>query len=279
MTGLANQAVRSLTTNGFLVSLARHLRLAAPLKSLEFRLRGPSDGVVHHKTGGVEVVFAASNATEFRTLESCYADEADFIDALAKKLRLGGVFYDVGSNVGQFLIPVAKMVGERGEVIGFEPHPANHEGLLKNIALNRLANVRVFQVALADSAGEIQIYGTRGTATVVARAAATHPSTEVAAVRAMRGDDLRAEAQLLVPKGVKIDVEGAEFGVLRGLKETLSSPLCELLCLEIHPSFLPPEVSTGMVLSLVRAFRFDRIQTRTRGSEIHLIAKKVREQA
>jgi hypothetical protein len=95
----------------------------------------------------------------------------------------------------------------------------------------------------------------------------------------MRGDDLRAEAQLLVPKGVKIDVEGAEFGVLRGLKETLSSPLCELLCLEIHPSFLPPEVSTGMVLSLVRAFRFDRIQTRTRGSEIHLIAKKVREQA
>jgi FkbM family methyltransferase len=159
-------------------------------------------------------------------------------------------------------------------VVGFEPQPANHRRLLTNIALNRLANVRVFQLALAERSGEIQIYGERGTATVVARAAAIHPSAELATVRAMRGDDLRAKAQLPIPKAVKIDVEGAEFGVLTGLRETLSSPLCELLCLEIHPRFVPPEVSTERVLSLVRSLGFNRIETRPRGTEIHLIAEK-----
>jgi len=50
----------------------------------------------------------------------------DAIRALTTKLRSAGVYYDVGSNVGCVLIPVAKIVGERGQVIGFEPQPANH---------------------------------------------------------------------------------------------------------------------------------------------------------
>lgn len=45
---------------------------------------------------------------------------------LAKKLRSGGAYYDVGSNVGCVLIPLAKIVGESGQAIGFEPQPANH---------------------------------------------------------------------------------------------------------------------------------------------------------
>jgi FkbM family methyltransferase len=270
----AENPLQFLTYNPRLVSFARRLHVAAPLKSLEYWLRGPSGGVIHHKIAGLEVAFAAPDATEFRTLESCYSDETDFIEVLAKKLRFGGVFHDVGSNVGQFLIPVAKLVGEHGEVVGFEPHPANHERLLKNIALNRLTNVRVFQLALADCAGDTRMYGTRGTATVVARAAATHPSSRVSIVRAVCGDDLRAEERLPIPNAVKIDVEGAEFGVLSGLRQTLASPLCELLCLEIHPRFIPREVSTEMVLSLVRSFGFNRIDTRFRGTEIHLVAEK-----
>jgi len=269
-----NDAIRVLTTNQHFVGLARQLRLAAPLKSLEYRLRGPSNGIIGHQICGVEVVFAAPDATEFRTLESCYAEEADFTGVLAGKLCPGAIFYDVGSNVGQFLILAAKLVGEQGRVVGFEPHPANHRRLLTNVALNQLVNVRVFPLALTERSAEIPMYGERGTATLMARAAAIHPSTELHIVRAMRGDDLRVEAQLPIPKAVKIDVEGAEWGVLRGLKETLSSPLCELLCLEIHPRFVPSHISTDMVLALVRSFGFKRIETLPRGTEIHLIAEK-----
>ena len=188
---------------------------------------------------------------------------------------LAAFHHDVGSNVGQFVIPVAKIVGERGQAVGFEPHPVNHQRLMRNVALNRLMNVKVFQVALGDGNGEIHIYGARGTATVVPHAAAWHGSLPVASIQTMRGDDLRTGTGLPLPKAVKIDVEGAEFAVLSGLEATLSSPVCELLCLEIHPRFIPAEVSTEMVCSLVRSFGFNRVETRPRASEIHLIAEKV----
>jgi FkbM family methyltransferase len=270
-----NDAIRSVTNNQRLVEIARRFHIAGVLKRCEYRLRGPSDGLIRHTIGGVQVVFAAPDATEFRTFECGIGDELDFIEALEKRLRGGAVFYDIGSNVGQFLIPVAKIVGERGSVIGFEPHPGNYQRLTRNIALNDLTNATVFKLGLSDSSGEIQIFGARGAATIVPRAADQDRSSPAAIVQVIRGDDLRCTAGLPVPKAVKIDVEGAEFGVLSGLKETLSSPLCELLCLEMHPGFIPAEVSPEMVLSLVRSLGFNCTESRQRGSEVHLIAEKV----
>ncbi len=270
----ANFAIRSLTNSPRLVKIARDLHLAGVLKRCEYQIRGPSDGMVRHSIAGVDIVFAVPNATEFRTLECCYGDELDFIEALEKKLRLGGDYFDVGSNVGQFLIPAAKLLGERGRAVGFEPHPVNHERLMKNVTLNRLTNVQVYQTALGDRGGEIRIYGARGTATIVPRAAAKRGNSPSATVQMIRGDKLRVDSGLPVPKAVKIDVEGAEYSVLNGLTGTLSSSLCELLCLEIHPRFLPPEVTSEMVLSLVRSLGFTRVETRPRESEIHLIAEK-----
>jgi FkbM family methyltransferase len=270
-----NDVIRSVTYNQRLVNLARGLHIAGVLKRCEYRLRGPSDGLIRHAIGGVQVLLAAPDATEFRILERCYEDELDFVEALAKRLRRGGVCYDIGSNVGQFLIPMAKLVGENGRVVGFEPHPGNYQRLLRNINLNRLTNAAAFELALGDRGGEIQIFGTGGSATIVSRAALQSKSAPTATVVMIRGDDLRRMAGLPAPQAVKVDVEGAEFGVLTGLKETLSSPACELLCLELHPPFIPAEVSPEMVLSLVRTLGFDRAQSRPRGTEIHVIAEKV----
>jgi FkbM family methyltransferase len=262
------------TNNQRLVNIARGLHIAGVLKRCEYRLRGPSDGLIRHAIGGVQVVFAAPDATEFRKFERGIGDELDFIEALAKRLRGGGVYYDIGSNVGQFLIPMAKIAGERGRVIGFEPQPGNYQQLIRNIALNDLTNATVFKLGLSDSGGDIQIFGARGIATIVPRAANQNKSSPTAIIHVTRGDDLRRNAGLPLPKAVKIDVEGAEFAVLSGLTETLSSPLCELLCLEIHPRFIPAEVSPEMVLSLVRSLGFNRTASRQRGGEIHLIAEK-----
>jgi FkbM family methyltransferase len=81
---------------------------------------------------------------------------------LYAKLWNGGVYYDVGSNCGQFVIPLAKVVGKFGRVIAFEPHPSNYERLARNIELNQLGNVRVFRVALGDRERETDLFGARG---------------------------------------------------------------------------------------------------------------------
>src|SRR5262249_20805847 len=44
-------------------------------------------------------------------------------DALAAHLRPGMVFYDIGANGGFFTLLGASLVGDRGRVVAYEPHP------------------------------------------------------------------------------------------------------------------------------------------------------------
>ena len=188
-----NDAIRSLTHNRRLTKIARDFHIAGILKRCDYWLRGQ---VVRHVIGGVQVVFAEPDAAEFHALESYYGNELDFVEALEKRLRGGGVYYDIGSNIGEFLIPVAKIVGERGRVIGFEPYPGSYQLLIRNIALNQLTNATVFKLGLSDSSGEIQIFGPRGAATIVPRAADQNNSPPTAVIEVTRGDDLRRTAGL-----------------------------------------------------------------------------------
>ena len=266
--------IRSLTGNPRLVELARYLHVAGPLKRCEYRLRGPRDGLIRHLISGVEVVLETRDATDFRTLEECYGNEMDFVQALAGTLAQGGAFYDVGSNVGQFLIPMAKILGERGEAIGFEPHPENHQRLMRNLALNQLHNVQALRVALGDRDGEAEIFGARGTATIVPPGA-THGRVKAPCrTKVARGDEYRQREGLPLPNAVKIDVEGSEYSVLQGLSKTLSESKRSLLCCEIHPRALPSGLSPQRIVSLVGALGFTVRQMQLRGTEIHLIAGK-----
>jgi len=266
--------IRSLTRNQRLIELARSLHVAGPLKRWEYRLRGPKDALVRHQIGGVEVLLEAPDATDFRTLEEWYGGEMDFIQALAGRLAQGGVFYDVGSNVGQFLIPMAKILGERGTAIGFEPHPENHQRIMRNLALNQLHNVQALRVALGDRDGEAEIFGARGTATIVPPGAMHGRVKAPCRTKVARGDEYRQREGLPLPSAVKIDVEGAEYSVLQGLSETLAESRHALLCCEIHPRALPPGLSPERVVSLVGALGFTVRQMESRGTEIHLIAGK-----
>jgi len=269
--------LQHLTYNPMLVNSARRLHVAGILRWCEYRLRGRK--ICLPMSEG-ELVVPLPDARQFRSLQGFYREEwgeLRFLQAVERRLRYGGISYDVGSSIGQFLIPVAKLVGERGLVIGFEPNRANYEQLIIAVAACGLSNARVFRLALGDHDGEAQIFGSGSGATLVPPAGNREGRSHGEAVRVRRGDDLHAAEGLPLPKVVKIDVEGAEFAVLNGLTGTLSSPVCELLCLEIHPQLAPPTVSTEMVLSLVRSFGFNHAECRPRRDVIHLIAEKARE--
>ena len=52
--------------------------------------------------------------------------------------RDGGVFVDVGANVGTYALALAQHVGASGKVIAIEPHPVTHARLAFNHAASRL---------------------------------------------------------------------------------------------------------------------------------------------
>ncbi|GAB4203775.1 MAG: hypothetical protein OHK0013_18190 [Sandaracinaceae bacterium] len=156
--------------------------------------------------------------------------EKEEVDWLLARLSTFDVLVDVGAHHG-FYTCLAATRGKR--VVAFEPNPDNLRYLLGNITLNRLEpRVEVFPVGLAAEPGVLRLYGRNTGASLRAgwNAQSENDATYIAIStldRLLEGTP--ADARLLV----KIDVEGAELGVLRGASRTLSRTLAPSFLVEI----------------------------------------------
>jgi FkbM family methyltransferase len=156
-------------------------------------------------------------------------------EAMVRHLPRGGVFYDIGANLGFFSLLAAHLSGlEDGRVCAFEAAPDNAEAIRVNVALNHIPNVEVRAVAVADRSGRgrLQIVDDQSWSKLVEYGA--HPFTEqVIDVRLVAIDDLVGAGELPPPTVVKIDVEGAELAVLAGMRETIERHRPAIIC-ELH---------------------------------------------
>ena len=152
-------------------------------------------------------------------------------------LRPGGTFVDVGANLGYFTLVAAAAVGPHGRVLALEPHPELAAELRENLAANGLDQVEVREVAAAETPARLElsgfaIGGNWGSASLVNPAADGAPRFTVDA-RPL--DALLAEAGLDAVDLVKLDVEGAEERVLRGMAAGLAAHRYRRVLLELHP--------------------------------------------
>jgi hypothetical protein len=124
------------------------------------------------------------------------------IACLRQLLSAGDTVLDVGANIGDLTVPIAQIVGERGNVYAFEANPANFNYLCANLALNSLRNVRPLNcfVTIAESGVNPFFTGERWPAQFMAI------------------DDLDLPACALI----KIDVDGGERSVLRSAAATIA---------------------------------------------------------
>ena len=81
-------------------------------------------------------------------------EELDFLRA---HTPAGGVFVDVGANVGTYAMVLARHVGASGKVIAIEPHPVTHARLAFNRAASGFTQVTLVAAAAGDSDGELMI--------------------------------------------------------------------------------------------------------------------------
>ena len=144
--------------------------------------------------------------------------------ALAEHLHPGDVFYDIGANVGFFSVIGARLVDSQGTVYAFEPVPENAAVVRKNCELNMLTQVKVLEMAVADNSGKGQLQLAQYSGGSALAVAAPPPDLKgLLVVDVDTIDRMVAEGQLKPPSLVKIDVEGAEMHVLRGMKETIKT--------------------------------------------------------
>src|SRR5205807_5464610 len=77
---------------------------------------------------------------------------------LARTLRPGDVFVDVGANIGYFSVLAAGLVGPAGAVVAVEPSPTAFGMLVANLARNDAANARAVNLAAADRHAAVDVY-------------------------------------------------------------------------------------------------------------------------
>jgi FkbM family methyltransferase len=178
------------------------------------------------------VVSVTSRAEILSRLRPC-AKEPWTVRWLEENLRADDVLYDIGANVGSYSL-VAAAVRPDVCVFAFEPGYANYAALCDNVFLNgREGAVTPLPVLLGErTALEALHYSD------LAAGAAGHevggPSPHAQRVLAFRLDDLVERFGLPQPTLVKLDVDGAEAGVLAGAEQTFARPELRSVLVEIE---------------------------------------------
>jgi len=182
------------------------------LSRLIDRLRaGPIDVQFH---GASFRLFHQTSATERGALfnPDYNREELDFLQA---RTPVGGVFVDVGANVGTYAMVMARHVGPSGTVIAIEPHPVTHARLAFNRAASRFTHVRIVAAAAGACDGELMI-GTDGNNLAASRVVSNEERGSAIRVPSLRLLRILAEAGVDHVDSLKIDVEGFEDRVLTG---------------------------------------------------------------
>jgi FkbM family methyltransferase len=135
----------------------------------------------------------------------------------------GGTIVDVGAHVGYFTVSLAREVGTSGRVIAVEPLPSNLQLLRANVSLNELDNVRIFPVALGEREDHVQLHVAADPAFSSLETPKTGPTAKTLRIPMSRLDNLWRECGRPFVILVKVDVEGAELGALKGSEDLLES--------------------------------------------------------
>ncbi len=152
----------------------------------------------------------------------------------------GDIVIDVGAHIGPYTLKTSKRVGLNGKVIAIEADPANFDILNRNVQLNKLTNVIALNYAAYSKEDKIRLYllqeessWTKYNTVNTDRAGNEKNFVEVKANTLdylLQANGIKHEQV----NWIKIDVEGAEFDVLKGAKNILSKSKDISLLIEIH---------------------------------------------
>ncbi|MCC0036581.1 MAG: FkbM family methyltransferase [Hoeflea sp.] len=150
----------------------------------------------------------------------------------------GGVFIDVGANLGYYSCLFGKLAGEKGLVLSIEPEPQNLDLLRRNVQNNSVENiVKILPVAVGASEGvlTLNIYknSNRGRHSFIAQGSGNKIDVPVKTLDSIVSDNIPDDSMI---DFMKIDVEGYEPYVIEGAKNILHRVQC--LLLEYSPTIL-----------------------------------------
>ena len=203
---------------------------------------GGSAQVTTVELEGRQARFQTPNEMTRWRAQTLYTKEPVTIEWL-RAMPMGADLLDVGANVGMYSVFAALARGAK--VLAFEPESENYALLNENIRLNHLGE-RVIAVCagLSDHAGLERLYLSQPGAGASCHSLGAEvgfrleprKAAFVQGSLALRFDDLVEQGHAVVPGYVKIDVDGFEHKVVRGMEKTLTDRRVASLIVELNPA-------------------------------------------
>ncbi len=135
-------------------------------------------------------------------------------------IRPGAAVADVGAHLGLYSLIAARQTGRSGVVYAFEAAPDTFRYLQGNVERNQLQGIiKPQQMAVADASGELTFHFDVFQPDFSSlRAQRTEAQINAVEVKATSLDDffLKGDRDRPLPEVLKIDIEGAEMGALKG---------------------------------------------------------------
>ncbi len=153
------------------------------------------------------------------------------------EVKKGMTVLDIGAHIGLMVVIFSKKVGREGAVYAFEPTPSTFKILQETIKLNNVKNVNAIPVALAEKKGKLNFYISDNSAdnsNSLVNNHRTDRKEEAIEVEVNTVDHFVAEEKINNIDFIKIDVEGAEFQLLKGSIGTIKKHKPKII-LSIHP--------------------------------------------
>lgn len=161
--------------------------------------------------------------------------ESFMLELFTSHLLPGSILLDIGAYIGGYAVLAGRHIGPAGKVVAFEPDPRNFATLARNVRANGLETVvSAVQAACADTNGKATFWLNPGDGSASSLVRPYHEGRQIT-VPVVRLDDALPSIR---PSIIKIDAEGAELGILRGLRGAIErSPHVVIFC-ECNPGAL-----------------------------------------
>jgi len=197
--------------------------------------------------------------------------EAVSYQAFKESVGPGMIVYDVGAHFGTYSIIALKRSGPEGRVVAYEPHQFTRRYLEQTLGWNdALDRTIIRDVCCGAAAGTADFYCVPGQAEgkngLVPVEGFDKETVRVTTL------DREVRELGLVPNIIKIDVEGAEWDVLRGAEQTLATYGPALL-LSVHPDALSTlGIDVGDIEGWLAERNYDW-KVIARDHEVHVVAR------
>jgi FkbM family methyltransferase len=149
--------------------------------------------------------------------------EPSTISTIEQLTKVDDIVFDIGANIGYLSLVFAESVGEKGMVYAFEPEETNFNTLKLNISLNKYDNIFPLKLAVSNVEAKLKLYkasdNNKGSHSTIYNPENLEETFEE--VDTIIFDKFIETKGITKVDIIKIDVEGAEYEVILGMKETI----------------------------------------------------------